>query len=700
MMKQRRMPFFVRAAIAFSLAAALAVLPAVRAFAAAPAPSEAGKPLTPETAAAFLDAFFVSEQAKPLYKGAAVEIVQDGRVIAQKGYGYANEAKEAVFDPSGTLFRIASVSKTFTAAAVMQLAEQGKIDLKADIRDYLPGVNFDNPYRKPVTVEDLLTHRSGFEVRDPRPEDLHDDFDRYTDMEDYVMEHMPPVVREPGTAYMYDNFAYLLLGLIVQNAGGEPFERYMDDHIFQPLGMENSAFELTKPLLDRLVTGYDAAGQPIAPYALTPTVLPQGGMLSTAEDIGKFMIAFLSGGKTATGRILTESSVEAMAAYRSTIHPLMPDTTYGFEAPIQLPEAGSSAAVLTKAGDLPGNSSLLLLIPEFRVGVFLTYNQNGALRDLFYQGFISTFFPQYATTADFGSFQPYGPEKLAPLAGLYADLRLPSIVTSVEVDREGALTISDAILGSRKLRQVDDNLFVDELTKRFTAFKLDEENGTVYLKEPYLNPLGYERHGVKPAGFADVAADDPYAAFILGLQSLGHLPNEPAAVYGPESTVTRAELARDLLEISGVRGSKSTSYAFADIQGHPLAAYIQAAYDLGMIRGDGKGRFDPDRIATRQEAAAMVWNVYRQLYPDALFADVALQGETDPWALPAVKMATALGLYGPEVARTDGGAADFRSKEPVSREEEAALLYRLLLQPVTQIVTELSRKQQAEAAQP
>jgi CubicO group peptidase (beta-lactamase class C family) len=597
------------------------------------------------------------------------------------------------------VFRIASVSKTFAAVAVMQLAEQGKIDLRADIREYLPGLEFNNPFDAPVTVADLLTHRSGFEVRDPKSEDLHADFDRYVAMEDYVRQHMPPVVRKPGTAYMYDNFAYLLLGLIVQNASGEPFEQYMQKHVFEPLGMTASGFELKGPLLERLATGYDAADQPIAPYALVPTIMPHGGMLSTAEDIGKFMLAFLNGGEAPGGaRILTAATVAEMGVYHSALHPLLPDTTYGFEAPAQLPLAGSSDDVLTKLGDLPGNSSLLLLITGEKTGVFLTYNKNGALRDLFYAQFMATFFPAYTAPAELAAFDPSPAKDLAKLEGVYADLRLRSLVYRVEANEDGTLTLSDALLGSRVLRQVDDRLFVDNLTQRFTAFGTGDDGETVYMNEPYLNPLGYARKGDAPAGYTDVDAASAYAPYILALQSLGHYPNETGRPFHPKEPVTRAELVYHLLGISGLDGSPAETYAFADLAGHPLAPYVQAAHELGLVAGDGRGNFAPDRAVTRQEAAVMVWNAYRQLYPDDLFADIRLADGTAPWAAAAVRMMAGLGLHGPEVTRAEDGTVDFRSASPLLRQEEAALLYQLLFQPVNQIVAELSAQQAANSA--
>lgn len=680
------------------LTCALMLSVPVHAFASDQAPATAGTTLTADAAAAFLDEFFASEQAQPLYTGASVAIVKDGEVIAQKGYGYANAEKQQPVDPEQTVFRMASVSKTFTAVAVMQLVEQGKIDLREDIGTYLPGIEIDNAFDVPVTVEHLLTHYSGFEVRDPQNTDMYTDFDRYVSMEDYVKAHMPPVVRQPGTAYMYDNFAYLLLGLIVQNVSGEPFEQYMENRLFEPLAMTNSGFELQGHLKEQLATGYDAANQPIEPYLFAPTIMPHGGMLSTAEDMAKFMAAFLNGGKTAEGSVLSEPSVAAMSEYRYAIHSLLPNTGYGFEAPTQLPLAGSSEQVLTKAGDLPGNSSLLLLIPEQRTGVFLTYNKTGALRDLFYGQFIATFFPQYASPADMQDFEPYTPEQLKPLEGLYSDLRLKSLVSSVEVTDAGTLTITDAILGPRMLRQVDDNLFVDELAKRYTAFQIDEGTGEVYMKEPYLNPLGYAAKGEEPAGFKDIGETDPYAPYILALQSIGHYPNEMGTAFQPNKPVTRAEFVYHLLDVSGLKGSGTVGDAFSDIENHALAPYIQAAYELGMVTGDGKGAFHPDRPVKRQEAAVMVWNVYKQLYPDELFAGISLKGKTDDWAVPAVKMMAAFGYHGPEVIRGEDGAIDFRSVEPLTRAEEGALLYQMLFQQVDAIVAGLASKQQdAEA---
>ncbi|WP_337033774.1 serine hydrolase [Paenibacillus illinoisensis] len=675
--------------------------PAVHAETSSPQVNEKGqtKALTSESVEAFLDTFFDSAEAKAQYVGASVVVVKDGKVLAEKGYGYADQESKTPVDPKSTAFRVASVSKTFTAAAVMQLVEQGKVDLQADFQTYVKGLDFDNPFDKPVSVENLLTHTTGFEIRDPQQEDIHADFDKTVSMEDYAQQHMPPVVREPGSAYMYDNFSFLLLGMIVENVSGEPFETYMQQHLFKPLGMDNSSFVLNDKFKNQLATGYDAVHNPLDLYTLSPTPMPQGGMLSTAEDIGNFMIAFLNDGVKDNERILKETTVKSMEQYRSSIHSVLPDTTYGFEAAFQLPGAGSSPAIITKAGDLIGFSSYLFLIPEQNTGVFLTYNQSGALRNLFYPAFIQTFFPQYAEPVVIKDFTPQSTNELQRFAGLYADLRLSMIVSSLKNGgtEPGKLSISDAFLGPRTLIQVDENLFKDELTGQFTAFK-EQADGTIYMKEPYLNPLGYEKKGQQPQGFRDVRPDSPYAEAIYGLQSLGHYDNDATEAFQPRSSVTRAEFIENVLKMSGLKPSQTTPPADSDWASHPAAGYIQLGYEAGMITGADSKQFKPNQVITRQEAMVMIWRSLQVQYPSELFQDVKLAGHADEWAVPAIQMMIKLGIHGPEVKVLKDGSVDVLARKPLIRQEEAAIMYQLFTQPTDKIVAELMSQQPQPAA--
>ncbi|WP_246281387.1 beta-lactamase family protein [Saccharibacillus qingshengii] len=667
-------------------ALALTLLPPALSYAAqepaaVSSPAARDTALTASSVTAFLEGFFAEEAIQELAPGAAVVVVKDGQVLAQKGYGYADVESKRPVDPKKDVFRMASVSKTFTAAAVMQLVEQGKLSLDADIRTYLGGVTFENPFAEPVTVADLLTHRSGFKIQDARQEDLDPKPNTDLSMKEYVTKYMPDVVREPGTAYMYDNFAFLLLGYIVQQASGVPYEQYMEQNIFAPLDMKSSGFQLKGDLLKRSVTGY-AAEETVKPYAVSQSFMPQGGMLSTTEDIAKFMTAFLNEGKTASGmQLLKADTVAAMSEYRSAIHPLLPDATYGFEAPSQLPGAGSSSKVITKAGDVPGASSLMFLIPEQDTGVFVVYNQNGALREQLYAAFIARFFPQYGAEAKLPAFTAEAPEQLERYAGLYKDLRVESVVSKVGPGSRGRMVISDPLTGERALRQVGPGLFMDA-NKMLVAFKTEADGSVSYLKEPYLNPMGYEQKGQVPAGFNDIKSTHPYASYILDLQSLGYYPNDPNLSFGPDEAVTRAEYVDMLMRTSAIPLSEKAPQ-LKDVKGHPYAAAVQTAYEYGLISGNAKGLFEPDRPITRQEAALIIYNSMGGLYPDELLEPIELKGKTDKWAESAVKLLVALGYHGPEVKIDASGAADFQSRKVLTRAENAAINDLLLTSTVT-----------------
>jgi hypothetical protein len=454
--------------------------------------------------------------------------------------------------------------------------------------------------------------------------------------------------------------------------------------------MEGSGFLLEGKLKDALASGYDTAGEPVEPYTVTPTVLPQGGMLATADDISKYMLAFLDGGSLNNKRILSEATVKEMGKYRSSIHPLLPDTTYGFESAIPFPAAGSNPAIITKAGDMLDFSSYMVMIPQENFGLFIVSNQKFPLREFLYPSFMKEFYPQYAKAADLSAYPPATEASLDRYTGYYSDLRLKTMISKVSVE-EGQLTITDATIGPRPLKEAGEGLFTDALTGKFTAFKLAADGKPVYFKEPYLNYLGYGKKGAEAKGYTDVPADHPYAEPIRMLQSLGYLNNDGGQAFHPEQVMTRSAFVRQVLETLGIPASQKDNLTFNDVKGHPDENYIQAALELGMIKGTGKGQFQPDRGIARQEAASMLWSLYKLQYPDELFKDVKLSGTTDKWAVPAVKMMVALGVHGPEVQKGTDGAADFQAKKLLTKQETASILYAIFMQPMDQIAAKLAQ---------
>lgn len=226
---------------------------------------------------AFLDAFFAKDAVKQIAGAVTISVVQDGKVLVSKGYGITDQTSKKPVDASRTTFRVASVSKVFTAAAVMQLVDQGKISLHDNIEKYLDGYKVTNPFDTPVTIENLLTHTTGFEAREPSDASyLTDASQKRISLKESIFDQFPPVVRKPGTSYMYDNFASRLLGYIVQQVSGEPFGSYVGEHLFRPLGMTSSSFSLTKDLASRLATSYDPEGNALPVYDFSPSEWPEG----------------------------------------------------------------------------------------------------------------------------------------------------------------------------------------------------------------------------------------------------------------------------------------------------------------------------------------------------------------------------------------------------------------------------------------
>ncbi len=267
--------------------------PPAQASAVAPEPSPRPE-LTKTDFETLLDALIPSQLRNRNIAGAVVSVVKDGQVLFQKGYGYADfEAKKPVL-PDQTLFRPGSISKLFTATAVMQLVEQGKLELDRDVSGYL---DFAIPktYPEPVTLRQLLTHTAGFEdtlknlfvahASDLKP------------LRAYLVNQMPARIFPPGKVPSYSNYGFTLAGYIVERVSGEKFERYIDNHILKPLRMTNSTFDQPLPpeLAAQMSKGYPNAAKKPRDFEFVQAA-PAGSLSTTAADMTRFMVAFLQDG--------------------------------------------------------------------------------------------------------------------------------------------------------------------------------------------------------------------------------------------------------------------------------------------------------------------------------------------------------------------------------------------------------------------
>jgi CubicO group peptidase (beta-lactamase class C family) len=329
--------------------------------------------------------------------GLTLAVVKDGKVLLEKGYGYADVAGKVRMDPAESLVRLGSTSKLFTWTAVMQLVQQRKIDLDRNVSDYLD-FKIEEKFGKPITMRDLMNHRAGFE------EGLKDllsyDPARSPTTERYLKDHPRPMLFPPGQVPAYSNYGVALAGYIVQRVSGEPFETYVDRHILQPLGMRHTTFvqPLPKNLPGFPSKGYRTASEPPSPFEMVITA-PAGAATATADDMARFMLAHLQQGSFEGRQILDPATTVLMHRPTEIADPGFGVMAHGFFHGTQ-----NGRKVLGHGGDTIVYHTELDLLPDEGVGIFFTYNSRGkdeavyAARKELFDGFMNRYFPALART--------------------------------------------------------------------------------------------------------------------------------------------------------------------------------------------------------------------------------------------------------------------------------------------------------------
>src|SRR5829696_3310651 len=410
---------------------------------------------------AFLDEELGREMEKHHIAGAAVSVVKDGKLFFAKGYGSADLENKTPVDPEQTVFRIGSVGKLFTWTAVMQLAEQGKVDLDEDINAYLD-FRIPDTYPQPITLKDLMTHTSGFEDR-LRGSVVSDPNDVVPTRE-WLISHMPARVRPPGDIAGYSNYNAMLAGYIVARVSGEPYHQYIQEHILNPLGMVHSTAQSPIPpdLPAHASVGYtyeDGAFHVFPDYTVQPAALPSGAHQASVTDMARFMIAHLQNGRygdanTAGVRILKKTTAQQMHSTLYTPDPRLLGTAYGF-----FDFSDNGQRTLGHVGYSPPMYSLLLLLPEQNLGVYVAYNSEGG-GDLTNQhlGFQRAFFDHYYPAPAVESIQPPADfaERASRFEGMYSATagsyttldKVGKLFGAVEISDPGNGTLLFTIAGS------------------------------------------------------------------------------------------------------------------------------------------------------------------------------------------------------------------------------------------------------------
>ena len=309
--------------------------------------------------------------------GASVVIVKDGEIIFCKGYGVSDIDAGTLVTGTETIFEIGSVAKLFTWTALMQLVEEGKVDLQADIREYIGYDRLDLAFEKPIRVVDLMNHTAGFEEN--ISEMMTFDKERLIPMEDWInRSHQPKQVYEPGSTIAYSNFSTSIAGYIVQLQSGMKWEDYFQEHIFAPLDMNMSTaysdYYHLPHILANKSKGYDPAENGFVLLAENYiTDGPAGSIMATAEDMGRFMIAHMNYDETAQYSLFSSGDTAREMHTDSFPTPsTMPANAHGFwtreEGGVRLLEHGGNTTNFT---------ALLSMVPEESFGICVLTNVNG-----------------------------------------------------------------------------------------------------------------------------------------------------------------------------------------------------------------------------------------------------------------------------------------------------------------------------------
>lgn len=353
-------------------------------------------PLSRAELEGFIDGLMeVQLRSKPV-AGAVVAVVKDGELFFAKGYGYADVAARVPMDPQRTLVRVASITKLFVWTAVMQLVEQGKLDLDADVNTYLKAFRIPATYSRPVSLRHVMTHTAGFEDGFMGYHTAVSDQD-FKPLSEYVPAHMPTRVRPPtgdfndGSGAAYSNWAATLAGYVVEAVSGEPYDEYLERHILQPLEMSSSTPREPLPaaLASRLSKGYAFVGGAFVAqdFQRLHNIGPAGSISATATDMAKFMLAHLQEG---AARMLRPDTLRRMHARALSPDPLLDGMTLGFfDAWV------NGRHTLSHGGNTGDFHSMLSLVPEARLGMFVSFNTveaSSAARE-FERAFLKHYFP-------------------------------------------------------------------------------------------------------------------------------------------------------------------------------------------------------------------------------------------------------------------------------------------------------------------
>ncbi|MFJ1736123.1 serine hydrolase domain-containing protein [Streptomyces sp. NPDC088254] len=447
--------------------------------------------------------------------GASVVVVEHGRPVLTRGYGVADAASGTPVDPRRTGFFLASDAKLFTAVAVLQQVERGRLDLSADVNRYLTTFKVKDTYPgHPVTVRDLLTHTAGFDNNiigraATRPEDVRP-------LGESLAAHQPRRVRPPGEVASYDNYGVALAGYLVETVTGTPFATYLDRSVLRPLGMTRTSFAQPHPpaIAADLARGHRPQGghQRVQDGQYGDWSPTGAGAVTTAADMGRLLGALLDGG----GPVLTQRSADALMKRQFGNDDRLPGLGYILEE-----RERDGMRMLVKDGDLPGFHGNLALLPDRDAAVYVVYDGDGENGVAAYAGqeVVDRFADHFGTAAaarrsvSKADVTPYEGEYRSTRTSASELTRVSALIGSVRVSAGEGATLTTTGLSrnpevtERHWVQLSPGLFQerggqDRIAFRDGRLSVASDASVTYERLPwYLSPALHQRVLLGSLGF-------------------------------------------------------------------------------------------------------------------------------------------------------------------------------------------------------
>src|SRR5262245_26177654 len=304
--------------------------------------------------AAFADSIIPAEMAVQKIPGAAFVFVQNGRVVLERHYGTADIEHNRPVD-ANTIWRIGSISKLFTATAVMQLVDREGVELDAPVDRYVKRVSIPATYPEPVPVRHLLTHTAGFDEIRPGTQAATED--GVLPLADFLRDKLVRI-RPPGRVIAYSTYGITLAGELVEEVSGLPFEKYLQRHILSPLAMKRSCITVPHEWQENVARGYELEGDSTIAQAWEwYHTTPASSVNATVSDMARFMIAHLRGRPVGRNRMLRKRAEAEMQRQQITMDPEIPGYALGFNE-----DFIGNLRVIEHGGNVAGFSALMVLI--------------------------------------------------------------------------------------------------------------------------------------------------------------------------------------------------------------------------------------------------------------------------------------------------------------------------------------------------